>query len=881
MRHARLLGSLLAAVALAGAASAAEDYPHGQLPNGVTPLHYELVLSIDPRSSEFAGYTTIRLKITKPTQRIWLHGLGLRIGSAMLRAGGKSMDVKYTEVDAVGGVARLDLPETAAAGDATLRIAYRANFRQGAEGLGRVVVGKDSYVFSQMEPIDARRVFPSFDEPLFKTPFALTVIAPAGDSVIGNAELAASMPLQNGTVRHRFRDTLPLPTYLIALAVGPLDIVDGGMIPASKIRSTPVPLRGVATRGQGARLRFALQNTPKIVAELEAYFGIPYPYPKLDLIASPDMTGAMENAGAIIFGDSLLLLSDNAPPAQQRDFFEVASHEIAHHWFGDFVTPRWWDDLWLNESFAEWMNLKIANRLRPDLSPSTSVVQEAESAMDTDSLSVGRPIHEAIGDNARIASAFDSITYQKGAGVLSMFESYMGAATFQRGVQMHLRRHPNGGATSNDFFAAIAAAAGKPEIVAAFRSFVTQAGVPLVAVTKTSAERLTVSQTRYTPLGSTIQRGQAWQIPLCVTLYGERGNAKQCMLLQGAQASMQIPRSIGALQAVMPNADGAGYYRFVLPAADTAALLQRGASLPDREALALADSMRGSFRAGQATLAQLLDAARILAQHSNRQVATDLGWELRAIHDRLLDPEQRPEMRRLIAAIYAPRLQASGDAVDTAGMAAATADRQLLRRALVRLVALGARDAVVRARLSAAAILAQNTPTALDIGLRDSAWAVAADDQQLGFFDALVHRLGSSDPLEREHAAIALGSVKDSALAARALQIAGDPKVGINEALTILGRQLEAAETRPAAWQWFLVNFDNFVARLPGFVKPYVFTFAGSACDMVTRGELAKIGADKVKQFGGGQLELDRSLESIDLCIAQKAAHAAEFRELH
>jgi hypothetical protein len=291
--------------------------------------------------------------------------------------------------------------------------------------------------------------------------------------------------------------------------------------------------------------------------------------------------------------------------------------------------------------------------------------------------------------------------------------------------------------------------------------------------------------------------------------------------------------------------------------------------------------MRSSFQAGHATLAQLLDAARVLAQHANRQVATELGSDLRAIHDRLLDPEQRPEMRRLIAAIYGPRLHAAGDAVDTAGMAADTADRQLLRRSLIRLIALGARDGPMRARLSAAAILAQSTPTALDIGLRDSAWAVAADDQPPGFFDALVQHLESSDPLERMHAAIALGTVKNSALAARALQVAGDPKARINEALTILGRQLEAAETRPGAWQWFLANFDNFVTRLPGFVKPYVFTFAGAACDTTTRGELAKIGAEKVKQLGGGQLELDRALESIDLCIAQKAAHAAEFRELH
>ncbi len=879
---ARQLYWLVAAVLATAAPSsyADEQVPRGRLPDDVVPQHYALTLTIDPRQTSFAGEADIQVQLKKPTQRIWFHGNGLKVKDATLRAGDQTLPLTYTEVDKVSGVARLDLPQAAAVGPGTLHLSYTADFRTEAEGLYRVVLGEDAYAFTQMQPIDARRAFPGFDDPRFKTPFEVTVIAPSTDKVVANAPVAASTVLGDGTIRHQFQPTPPLPTYLIALAVGPLDIVDGKPIAARTVNRAPIPLRAVATRGQGPRLAYALEHTPEVVLALEDYFRIPFPYPKLDMIASPTQMGAMENAGAIIFNDTFLVLGDNAPPTQLRAFYEVGAHEIAHQWFGDFVTPRWWDDLWLNESFAEWMGIKIAHQLRPDLVPDTSLTQEAVGAMAVDAQSVGRPMRQPIDDNMKIASAFDSITYQKGGGVLSMIESYSGPDTFQRGVQRHLLNHPNGTATSEEFFAAMATAAGQPAIIDAFRSFVTQPGLPLLTVRRRSTAQLELTQTRYAPLGAEMTHGQRWIIPACINFYGTLGARTTCTLVADASATMAIPEDIGTVTAVMPNADGAGYYRFALDDRDSAALLVGADRLPNREAMMLADSVNGGFEAGAMSLQKLLDASAALATHPNRQVSTQLGFDLLEVHDRMLDAPQRAALRKKLAAIYGPRLQAVGVKLDAAGNAADPPDVQLLRRSLVYLVGLGARDPALRKQLGDASAKSLTDPSALDLGLRDRAWAVAAQDGTPGVFDALVNAVAADDALARQHASFALGLNDDPATAARTREASLDTDVPAPEALSIMFWQFGGPETRAPSWDWLQKNFDRLSSRMPGFVRPFMFQMLEPFCDSRSRDDVKAFGTTKVRQLGTGELEFQRAVESIAICTAQKAAHQDEFKAL-
>ncbi len=861
----------------AAAAPADQDYPRGRLPETVTPERYTLTLEIDPAKPEFSGEAQIALRVNETTSRIWLHGNQLSVSEATLELTGQSRPARYTQVDPTSGVARLDLDESAPAGAATLRIRYTAPLNSGAEGLFREQVGEDWYVFSQMEAIDGRRAFPGFDEPRFKTPFGVTVIAPEGNKVIANAPLASMTPQGDGRVKHVFAPTLPLPTYLIAVAVGPLEIVGAPSLPPNSIRSVPLPLRGITRRGQGQNLAYALRETPELIRRLEEYFGIAYPYQKLDLVASTQMGGAMENAGAVLFNENLILLAPDAPVQQLRSFGVVNAHEIAHHWLGNYVTPVWWDDIWLNESFAEWAGVKIAHAWRPDLGLSANLTVDALEAMNLDSQLAGRPIREPIDDNMRINSTFDAITYLKGGGVLAMFESYLGEDVFRRGIQQHLRAHPHGNADAQDFFRALAQAANQPAVVEAFRSFVDQPGVPLVAVRVTAdGKGIELAQSRYRPVGSKIPPGALWKIPFCATVLTETEPRKVCTLIEGAKTAIEAPDGVKSI-AIMPNAAGAGYYRFSLEPSELEALLARATSLSEGEGLALADSLGASFKAGGVTLDQLFAAARELSGHPSRQVATALGLELARLGDRILDATQRAALQRRLAEIYKPRLQNIGFDPRAGAYATRPAEEQLLRRTLLTLVALDARDPEVRHELARAARASLDQPEALDTGIRDRAWTVAVQEDGKPFADELMRRLlETEDGLWREDAAEAIGAAEDPGVAARARAFTLDERARLSEVLSISYAQFESPVTRNDTWTWYLANLEALMHRLPGFARPATFEPAGYFCDSAHRTAVEQFLTPKVRELGAGQLELARALEKIDLCVALKKAHSRD-----
>lgn len=867
-----LATSLLLLVATVSRAD--EAIPRGQLPDEVRPERYRLQLDIDPRQERFSGTAQIEVAVVRPLRNLWLHGNGLDVSSVTVDAGTVQLTGRYLEVEPVNGVARVELSGELPAGHATLRFEYTAPFSAGDQGLYRVQVGDDWYAFTQFQAIDARRAFPGFDEPRFKTPFEVSVVAHERDRVIANAPLAKATPAAGGRTLQQFEPTLPLPTYLLAFAVGPLDVVRAEL-PANAVRRTALPLRGIATRGKGPELAYALEQTPAIVARLEAYFGIPYPYPKLDVIASPQMSGAMENAGAIIFNDTLLLLDHGSAPVQQRDFFEVVAHEVAHHWFGDLVTPAWWDDIWLNESFAEWMGVKIADQLRPDLGSRALLVDSATDAMDVDSKRVGRPMRQPITDNAQISSTFDSITYQKGGSVLSMVESYLGEAAFQQGVRDHLQRHEHGIATSGEFFAALSAAAKQPLVVDAFRSFVDQPGVPLVSVERTASGReIRLSQGRYRPLGTTLDVGQLWRVPLCVHAYRQdAAPTKTCTLLGQPSATLALPPDTTA---VMPNADGAGYYRFSLEGDDLDRLIAVAPTLPEVEATMLADSIAAAFRAGHLPFDNFLAAARQLAAHPSRLAAISLGLELVDIKDRWADAATRTAIAALLRDLYGPRLAELGLDVRRGAYAAEPADRRLLRRSLAILVAKHGADPAPRAQLAEAARASLADPAALDREFRPLAWTVAVQDLGPAFTESLESKLLAADDSHlRQDAAQAIGAAEDPQGSARAVALVGNPALRTTELFAVLGGQFAAPTTRDAAWDWLARNFDRVLEGLPGYAKDVTFGMAEVFCDSRQRARIEQTLSAKAQAVGSGALEVQRALEGIDLCIAQRNALGA------
>jgi aminopeptidase N len=719
-----------------------------------------------------------------------------------------------------------------------------------------------------MEPIDARRMFPGFDEPGFKTPFTVTVTAPKDLKVFANAPLAKATPAGAMTT-HRFATTEPLPTYLVALGVGAFDVVETSA-PANSIRKQPLAMRIIATRGQASRMQFAAREAPKIVELIEKYVGIPFPYAKLDLLASPLLGGAMENAGLIIFDDTLLLLENDAPFRQLSAFGEVSAHEIAHQWFGDLVTPAWWTDIWLNESFAEWLGKKIGDQWRPDLGIASSGIEEAFSGMEADSLGNGRPIRQPITENRQIASAFDSITYLKGGQVLSMFETYLGAANFAKGVNLHLQRYRHGNATAEGFFRSLAEASGNDRVVDALRTFTDQTGVPIVTVTE-NARDISLSQTRYVPLGVAPGKAQIWQIPVCLA----RGASPVCSLLQGASSTIPAVAGKGAL---MPNADGGGYYRFRLNDAGWDRLIAEAGVLPGREALALADSLWADFAAGTGTFARVIAAARELSVNPERLAAIELSYRLAGLADTAFTADQQPQYWKLMRSIYSPRLAVLGFDPKAGAHARESSQLQAMRQSLVPLVAIEGRDPKLREQLATAAVAyLGGDAQALDPAFRATALKVAVQERGVPFMKRLQEAmLKSTDSLFRSHGTSAIGGADTPELAQEALRIAFSPGMQSLEGVRIFFALSEQPNAREALAVEADRNFKRLMEAFPGFARPHIVELFGGFCATSDIARVEQWIQPNLAQLGGGELELAQTKERIALCAALKSAKKGE-----
>ncbi len=894
-----LLAALLVALVGPAPAPAAEKVtaavgaPAGRLSPAVRPLHYRLDLEILPDQPGFSGVAEIDVDIGASADVIYLHGNGLAVSSATLSTlSGTTRSGVYEQVDPTG-VARLTFRDRIPAGRGTLRIEYTAAFGKGGDALYRSEVAGESYAFTQFEPIDARRMFPGFDEPGFKTPFDIAVTTRAANSVVGNAPVRVERPAGEGRKRVEFATTLPLPTYLIALAVGPLDIVEAPPLPASEVRANPLPLRGVATRGKGPRLRYALDNTAAIVSYLENYFGVAFPYPKLDLIASPDFGGGMENAGAIIYGDPRLLIADDASFEQRRAFGGIHAHELAHQWFGDLVTPKWWDDIWLNESFANWMGFKAGQAWQPALRFDVVPALQTPAAMELDSRIAARQIRNPVTRNLDITSAFDGITYLKGGAVLGMFESWLGEEGFRAGIRNHMRRFPHGVADVEDFMASLAQGSGRPDVVPAFRSFIDQPGVPLVSAKLecgAAGAVLDVSQSRYLPVGSRGDPQRTWQIPLCVRYGTAAGPGKDCALLTGARTRMTLKAS-GCPAFVMPNADGAGYYRFALDDAGWRALMANLDQLNELEALAAADSLSAAYQANRLSTDAFIAAIATLAKSKYPQVALAPDGDLVRMRDYLAPGTPavaREQVLGFMRATYRPRLDALGSgSAPVAGEVndAAAVDHAMFRTSLVRFLALEADDRAVRTTLAGQAGRyigfgapgASPDPGAVTAALTEVALQAGVQEHGAPFVETLIERMLASNDIQfRSQAAVALGSTDAAAVGERVRGLLLDPRLRAREPTTIAFALAARPSQRRATFDWFKANHEAFMAQISHFGYRWLPRFGAGFCTLAERDEVQAVFTPLLGRLDGADRTLAETLEGIELCAALAEAKRDE-----
>ncbi len=862
--------------------------PHAMLGDNVIPESYQISLRMNPDDDGYSGLVDIAVTIKEPTQKIWLHGKNMTVTNPVSKSANAGIiPLTFTELpasEAPSGIAYLESPLPLPAGKHVLSLPFETPFNLNLDSAYKVVRGDDAYVVTQFEPLGAREAFPSFDEPRFKVPFTLSITAPEEDFVYANTPVIAKLSDGSGWVRHEFATTKPLPTYLIAFGAGPYDVVEYADLPATQLRKRPIKLRGVAARGEGKNFEYALANTAGILEAIENYFGIPYPYEKIDLIAAPDYAfGAMENPGAIVYREYLLLMDETAPLSQKRAYARVHSHELAHQWFGNLVTPYWWEDIWLNEAFATWMGNKGTTLWQPEGHYDRNTLKSALGAMNIDSLSTTRKVREPLDRSENVMLQFDGITYRKGGGVLSMFESYLGEEAFQKGVRLHMERFEHDVASADDFFQSLADGSENPEVVSAMKSFVDQAGLPLVTAqascmddNKTTVVNLT--QSRYAPLGSKTRQGQQWRIPVCVKFGTGDDIEKSCTLLDPIENNQKFfitQDGKTCADYIMPNENGSGYYRFTMDSAGWNSLLSNIDKLNTREVLAMQDSLLAAYRAGEVESSVYLKGVEVLAAHPEYDVVNKAGDLLGWMGNHLPD-DAMPAYQEFVSDLYVDRFI---KIVGTDSM-----EGQLLAPALLSNLIYRAKNTKIIDTYSAkgAAYLGLDgdaDKSAVASNLLSSSLGAAVMRRENSAFEPLLEIAKNGSPLEKSAALSALTDVEDTALAAKLLDMALDengPFTGRQSTSIVFGL-IGHDKHGKATWQWLKDNFDEYVEkRVPSVRASGMAGYASGFCSADERNEVETFFNSKADIIPGYERRLAQTLESIELCAALKAEKSNE-----
>ncbi len=850
--------------------------PQLRLPEGVAPLSYALNLTVVAGEQTFGGDVTIELDATANLDVLWLNSTGLTYSEAEFIGGGKTTRAR-TEVHGSDFVAVIP-PEPLPAGKYSVRLVYSSLLsRTEATGVFQLDDDGSSYVVSQFEPIGARRAFPCFDEPQFKVPWKISLAVRNTDQAFSNAPMDTESKLGAGIKLVTFKPTAPLPTYLVALAAGPFEVVDAGTAGSKK-----TPLRIITPKGRSAQAKFAAAQSGKILEALEAYFGTPYPYDKLDELAFPTVFSAMEHPGLVTFGHQTLLSRPEEDTSQrQRDCVVTTAHEQSHMWFGDWVTMKWWDDIWLNESFAQWIDWKIAGGLHPEWNLAVEQAHELGGALEADSLATARKMRQPIARNDDILNVFDQITYSKGASVLSNFEHWLGPDVFQAGVRAHLGAHPFGNASADEFLAALSKAAGK-DVAAPLKTFLDQGGAPKVTVTvecsagQTATAKL--AQTRNLPLGSKGDAALRWQVPVCLRWAG-KPDGHLCTLLAGDEATVELAGTKGCPAWVLPNDGFHGYYQSVLvmPKGKGAIAVLEAKTVSRAEKVGLLESLGALAAAGQLDVSDALGVVPAAMKQDVPEVWAQAARLAESIDAALVTDAQRPKYQAWLQQGFGVRAKKLGMKVG-AGDDDAT---RVVRPALIRLLGLTGQDVALRTEAQKQALAWLGNHAAVHADLVDAVLALAADGPDLTVHDRLLAAVKEEkDQPTRARLLRGLSSVRDPARLGGHFELVRPSMIDLKESATLLYGAANDPRTRDAAWQFLESNVDTLTRRLPSEEVRYLVYLGAGYCDDAGRKKVEGFFAPRAGKIVGMPHNLDQVLEGIDLCIAKNARQEASVAKL-
>jgi len=862
------------------AAAPAPAPPQLRLPSGVHPARYAVNLTLSPESEDFSGTIDIEIASDVPQPVLWLNARNLVVSEASVKTAAATLHPRIVPGgdDFVG----LAFEKPVEPGRMTAHVAYTGTASaKDLDGIFRQKEGDDWYVFTQFEAIGARKAFPCFDEPAYKVPWQISLKVKKEMVAVSNAPIASETDAADGMKIVRFAETKPLPSYLVALGVGPFDIAEG-----PPVGSKSAPFRVLVPKGQKPQAAFTVQSTPQLVTLLEKYFGTPYPYEKLDFLAIPLAGWAMENAGLITYGHDIILVKpEDETPDRQREFGVVAAHELAHMWFGDLVTMKWWDDIWLNESFASWMESKIVEQWKPDWDIPVGRVEERYRAIAADRLISARQIRQPIESDDDIENAFDGITYAKGSAVITMLERWVGPERFQRGVQQHLAAHAWGNADAADFFASLSAEAGK-DVGPVFSTFLNQSGVPLVtaAITcsKGSPPSLKLTQKRFLPLGSTGSEERTWKVPVCVR-YGVAGDTiRQCTLLEERSGEIRLSEAKACPDWLLPNDQASGYYVSKIEPAGSSArsrpgglaslLDDSGKRLTEAEAAGVLSDLNALASAGVIPLPDVLAKIPKVVRDGNRHSIEIAGRIVGSLGLNLVPENLLPNYQRFVRKTFGEKARALG----WSGSPGEPEDTKLLRPYIVALVAQRGEDTDLQKQARALAARYLTDHGAVPAEMVEPALTSAAWRGDQAWFDA-VHAAArkEKDRSERRQLLEAMASFHDPAIVEQRLALLLTDEFDPREALALLGDPRREPTSLQKSYEFLKTNYDAIADRIPKEYARYLAAGAGAFCDEAHRLDVEKFFKERMAKAPGGPRILAQTLEQIQLCTARKQAQQA------
>ena len=856
---------------------AAPRPPALRLPRTAAPVRYAATLTLLPSAVTFDGAVDLDLTLTEPAALLWLNATALTVSEAHFEVGGRALPARVVP----GGDDFLGfaVDEPIAAGAARLHVAYQGKITS-KDDRGVFAEKEDGadYLFSQFENTEARRAFPCFDEPAFKVPWQLTLRVPASDTALSNTPPVSEARQEGGMKAVRFAETRPLPSYLVAFAVGPFDLVAAG-----RAGKQGTPVRIVTPRGKAAQAAHAAKVTPELLRRLEDYFGIPYPYEKLDIVAVPHLVsfGAMENAGLITFFESgMLARADEDTLSFEQRYADTVTHEMAHQWFGDLVTMSWWDDVWLNEAFASWMEAKILEPYKPEWRWDLERARSTAGAMHGDALLSARRIRQEIASRDDIQNAFDEITYSKGAAVIGMFEAFAGPERFRRGIARYLGEHLHGNATSTDFLAAVGAET-RADLAPAFSTFLDQPGVPLVRAELVCGGKggagepptLVLSQSRYLPLGSAGAPPATWQIPVCVRWGAGKGGGaggRACTLMKERAATLALPEAKRCPDWVMLDAENAGYYHAGYTGAALDGLLRAGGKqLTLAERLSVIRDLGALVASGDLPVAEALGRVPQMLEDGHPEVLqAALGLAL--LREQLVPEALRPSYARFLRKTFGARARAVG----WRPRAGEDDHLRLLRPYLVPMVADRGEDEALIAEAQSLALRWLDDPGAVSPDVADAVLWVAATHGDRKLFDRLHAEARKAKDDRRLHRLLhGMASFRDPAIVRDALAILLTDELDARVGVDLLFQQ--DPRMQDVVFDFTRASFDVLAARVPGELRADLPFVGEPFCDEAHRSQVERFFKDRVAQLTGGPRNLAKTLERITLCSSLRRAQEA------